>query len=363
MTNGRLRFRSSFEPFASRGEPSTDLAQGEFRSRTVLSRTVTNQGQPNLIRETTRESKRPLSEQERDQLLRQLTPRDIAILTALSQYRYLDQAQLQQLFFPSPRSTQLRTAWLKDRGLVLHWLRLGPQGWQRHPSVLLLSARGAGLLAALRAEDPGPGVRRSHHAQAHCFHLTHDLEANGFFVALAEASHSLRDEGLYHWVGEGTCRILYRERKAAFAPDGWGRYLTPAGEVVVLLEWDRGTESPQRLGVKANEYVEYFQGRSNAELNHVLFVASTPAREGVIQSTIARRLPAGHRPCCRFWTTSLDRLQEEGPLAAIWSAVGGSPDRLRLAGLSARVRSERSAADCIGKPAWWERRVGGGEGA
>ena len=133
--------------------------------------------------------------------------------------------------------------------------------------------------------------------------------------------------------------------------------------MVLLLEWDRGTESPQRLGVKVSEYVRYFERRREAEVNNVLFVASTPVREGVIQSVIDRRLPSGTRPCCRFWLTSVDRLQEEGPLAAIWSPVGSGLDRLRLAGLPARPRSERSAADCIGKRTWWERRIGGGEGA
>jgi hypothetical protein len=354
-----LRVSPTLQPFVSGSEAPSNPVPGGVRTRTVL----TNQGQPNLIRESTPESDQPLSGDETDLLLRQLTPRDVAILTALSQYRYLDQAQVQQLFFPSPRSTQLRTAWLKVQGLILRWQRLGPQSWRRHPSVLLLSVRGAGLLSALRAQDPRPAVRRSQHAQANCFHLTHDLEANGFFVAVAGASAPLQGEGLYHWVGEWSSHLAYKERGAAFAPDGWGRYLSPTGEVVLLLEWDRGTESPQRLGVKVSEYVRYFERRREAEMNNVIFVASTPVREGVIQSVIDRRLPSGTRPCCRFWLTSVDRLQEEGPLAAIWSPVGGGPDRLPLAGLPARPRSERSAADSIGKRHWWERRIGGGEGA
>ncbi len=359
MSGDYFRIQPSVEAFAARSEPSSDLVKGQIRTRTVL----TSKGQPNLIRESSPEADQPLGERDRDILLRQLTPRDVAILTALSQYRYLDQSQLQQLFFPSPRTTQLRTAWLRDQGLVLRWLRLGPQGWQRHPSVLLLSGRGARLLAAICAEDPRPGVRRSHHAQTHCFHLTHDLEANGFFIALAAASSRLPREGLYHWTGEWSSRLIYRQRGAAFAPDGWGRYLTPTGEVVLMLEWDRGTESPHRLGVKVNQYVTYFQGRRDAELNHILFVASTCPREDVIRSAIERRLAPSHRPCCRFWSTSVDRLQEAGPLAAVWSLVGGGSDRLRLSELPTRPRSRRSAADCICKPTWWERRVGGGEGA
>jgi hypothetical protein len=122
-------------------------------------------------------------------------------------------------------------------------------------------------------------MRRSRHALAHRFHLLHDLEANGFFIDLANASRPLEGEGLYHWVGEWGCREIYRARGAAFAPDGWGRYLSPSGEVVFLLEWDRGTESPQRNGQKASQYISYFTGRRDAQLNNVLFVVEHGIRE------------------------------------------------------------------------------------
>src|ERR1700737_2996438 len=42
---------------------------------------------------------------------RPLTPRDLAILLALDQYRYLDRHQLQTPFFAGPRSCQYRLEW------------------------------------------------------------------------------------------------------------------------------------------------------------------------------------------------------------------------------------------------------------
>src|ERR1700737_4432418 len=51
----------------------------------------------------------------RDQ--RPLTPRDLAILLAVDQYRYLDRHQLQALFFAGPRSCQYRLEWLVPQGL------------------------------------------------------------------------------------------------------------------------------------------------------------------------------------------------------------------------------------------------------
>jgi hypothetical protein len=298
-------------------------------------------------------------------LLRSLTSRDVAILTALYQYRYLHRHHMQELFFQRPRTSQERIKWLKDQHLIHRWLALQPPGWRRRHSVLLLSTRGALVLAACRGEHFSPFVRRSRHAQEHCLHLTHDLETNGFFVTLAAASRALPAEGLYHWVGEESCRRIYRERGRDLTPDGWGRYLTAQGEVVFFLEWDRATESPQRLSTKVSGYVRHFLGRRDAERNHILFVAPGPAREVAIRKVIDRLRPSDSRgPICGFWTTNLDSLQDRGALGAVWQSVGNEREfRVSLGTFSAQPRSSRRIGDCVGKPGWWERRPGGGEGA
>src|SRR5260370_7701071 len=54
-----------------------------------------------------------------EDLLRSLTARDVAILTALDQYRYLDRQQLEELFFQGPRSSQLRLRFLSQSGLLV----------------------------------------------------------------------------------------------------------------------------------------------------------------------------------------------------------------------------------------------------
>jgi len=287
------------------------------------------------------------------------------ILTALYQYRYLDRHHVQELFFPGPRSSQRRIKWLKDQHLIHRWLALQPPGWRRHHSILLLSVRGAWVLAACRGEHSDRFARRSRHAQEHCLHLSHDLETNNFFVALAAASRPLTTEGLYHWVGEESCRRVYRERGRDLTPDGWGRYLTAEGEVVFFVEWDRATESPQRLGTKVSGYVRHFLGRRGAELNHVLFLAPGPAREVAIRKVIDRLRPSESRGAiCRFWTTNLAYLHDRGPLGDIWRSVDTEAAvRLALRGFAAQPLSGRRVEDCVGKPGWWERRPGGGEGA
>ena len=162
------------------------------------------------------------------QLLAGLTSRDVAILAALDEHRYLDQEQVRQLFFDGQRHTQIRTKWLRDQHLIQRWIALQPPGWHRLHSVLLNSVRRAGVLAATRGQDARPYTTRAREAAEHCLHFVHDLGANGFFTSIAAAARQLEDEGLYHWIGEAGCRREYRGRGAWITPDRWGRYLRPS---------------------------------------------------------------------------------------------------------------------------------------
>ena len=341
---------------------------------------------PLLLQENNPRTDAPLTLQDLARLRASLTQRDLAILMCLEAYRYLNLHQLELLFFPSSRAAQIRLKQLKDFGLLQRWKVIEPPGITRRPSVFLLSPRGARVLAASRSEDPTSLVRQARMAELHCLNVTHDLEANDFFVDLSVASHDLPDQGLSHWVGEATMRSVFRggQRRSrlgesAPASDGWGRYLTPGGEVIFDLEWDRGTESLQRLGQKIRSYIGYFKNRRDAELHHVLFVLPHPAREEAVLNRIKKELPTFALSCCRYWSTNRPLLESLGPLASIWldakppkeprddrGLIWRAPapgQRLGLAELPASRRQPRDVLACIGKPGWWHRRPGGPEGA
>lgn len=290
-----------------------------------------------------------------------LTARDSAILLALDQYRYLDREHIADLFFVGRRQAQLRLEHLLWRGLLHRWPGTRWQNAPLAPCSYVLTTSGARHIARLRDQDARPICDRSRRAREQTYHLRHDLEANRLFVKLAAGARDLLDQGLYHWLGEVTCRAAY-ERDGSPPSDGWGRYLLSDREVTFDLEWDRGTEHARRIRQKASGYVTYFRGRRDADLHHVLFVAPTRVREGELHDLIEPVLPK-HANLCRFWTTAVETTSILGWLGPVWQQIAGPPRRHALAHLPGLPRGTRAAADCIGKNRWWERRPGGGEGA
>jgi hypothetical protein len=280
--------------------------------------------------------------------------RDMAVLATLGQHHYLTTGHIEALFFRTARRAQRRMHKLEAWQLVARWHQMEPRqvgGWRRHKDVFLLTARGASLLAHYLRTEPRPLIRRAFSAFHYALHVEHALGALDFFASLVHASRDLPDEGLYHWLGDDGVRRALEERDPELAPDGWGRYLTAGAEIGFHLEWDQGTETPQRLRAKARAAVA-------AGAGHVLWVAPWPAREQTIRAALTR--VGGDGPAV-FRTTNARLLRELGPLGHVWKDLGVGRCQ-RLTDLPGLARTELQVEDCLGKPGWWERRPGGTEG-
>lgn len=99
---------------ASRFSRTHQEATAQLISSSPLStpgRTPYKFNRPFLIRELPTNASQRFTQQVISELVRTLTTRDIAILTALSNYRYLNRDQVEQLFFPSRRVSQRRIKW------------------------------------------------------------------------------------------------------------------------------------------------------------------------------------------------------------------------------------------------------------
>lgn len=271
-----------------------------------------------------------------------------------------------------------------NQGLIYRWKMSELPGITRRPSLLLISPRGARLLADLRGESPWPYIRRAKDARDHCWHVVHDLEANGFFVDLVLASRLTLGEGLLRWIGEETIRFerrlntsRYRLRLPIATPDGVGWYLFRGKIVRFDLEWDRGTASMSRLRQKVRTSVRYFEAVRQATRANVLYVMSSAMREESLRAVIEDEFNSDF---CRFWTTTVRQLDAQGPLGQIWCEATPLDDdeedqsifasrrrkrqplrRIRLTELPDYGATPLTVGDCIGKPHWWERRPGGGE--
>lgn len=315
--------------------------------------------------------------------LRRRRLREQGLLTMLSEHRYLTTELIHALFFTgrSRRAVQkslrsLRAASATGEhgvhlGLVARWAQMEPvvawdqatpriSGWRRRTSLWLLTERGAAAVAVYRNLEPKAVMRRSLFASEYLSDLEHALDTNSFFVGLAAAARERPDEGLYNWVGDNAMRRNYQELGLDLAPDGWGRYLTASKEVVFALEWDRGTEGAQRWTRKAQTYARERAGPERAARS-LLVVVPAPTRERSVREAAARGLPPAS--AVRLWTTHAPLLAERGPLGDVWLECGVvAGERSRLTDLPGRPRTARRIDDCIGKPTWWERRPGAGEG-
>jgi hypothetical protein len=116
------------------------------------------------------------------------------------------------------------------------------------------------------------------------------LEANQFFVGMASDCRNRPDQGLLVWFGEEHVRA---ERRAAHqykrpipTLDGTGIYLVAGARIVFDLEWDRATESLDRVREKIRVYIGYFEQYRDAEQHHVLFVVTSNHRENNLRHTI-----------------------------------------------------------------------------
>jgi hypothetical protein len=280
--------------------------------------------------------------------------RDMAALACLGQHHYLTTAHVEALLFGHLRGAQRQMRKLEEWGLVTRWHQMEPReigGWCKHPDVFLLTARGAAVLARYLRVEPRPVIRRAFSAFHYAYHLDHALGVNSFFASLIVASRPVPDQGLYHWLGDDGVRRAFTEQDPELAPDGFGRYLTESAEIGFHLEWDAGTEPPQRLRAKARAALAAVRG-------HVLWVAPWPAREQTIRSALERE--SGGR-VAGFWTTHAGLLRAQGPLGEVWRGLEQDARRT-LTTLPGRARGPLQIEDCLGKPGWWERRPGGTEG-
>ncbi|MGA2036513.1 MAG: replication-relaxation family protein [Acidimicrobiales bacterium] len=251
-----------------------------------------------------------------------LTERDRSILTMLSRHRVFTTDQLAEMYFDNINTAQHRLTTLYKLRLLDRFQPLDHR-YASLPYHYVLDQLGAMVVAAERGEDLDKSRWRADKALAigKSQRLRHLVGVNGFFSAMVAESRCRDDCDLSLWWSERHCAGQF-DRIAQ--PDGLGVWEDAGNRVVFCLEYDRSTETLDRLAKKLGSY-EDLQVASGLAY-WICFCFGHPRREAGARRVLAQAtVPVA--------TAALGPVQR--PHEAIWAPVGYEGVRLRLTELAA----------------------------
>jgi hypothetical protein len=250
-----------------------------------------------------------------------LTERDRSILTMLYRHRVLTTDQLAEMYFDNTNTAQHRLTTLYRLRLVDRFQPLD----HRYASLqfhYVLDQLGAMVIAAERSEDLDKSRWSADKSLAigKSQRLRHLVGVNGFFSALVAESRRRKDCDLSLWWSERHCANQF-ERIAQ--PDGLGVWEEAGNQIVFCLEYDRSTETLERLGKKLKSYQDLQVASGLAYW--ICFCFGHPRREAGARRVLAEAtVPVA--------TAALGPTQR--PQDATWAPIGYKGLRLRLAELA-----------------------------
>ncbi|MDA8287840.1 MAG: replication-relaxation family protein [Actinomycetota bacterium] len=238
-----------------------------------------------------------------------LTERDRSILTMLYRHRVFATDQLAEMYFDNLNTAQHRLTTLYKLRLVDRFQPLDHR-YASLPYHYVLDQLGAMVVAAERGEDPDTSRWRADKALAigKSQRLRHLVGVNGFFSSLLAESRRRSDCDLSLWWSERHCASQF-DRIAQ--PDGLGVWEEAGNRVVFCLEYDRSTETLERLAKKLKSYEDLQLATGLAYW--IAFCFGHPRREAGARRVLAKAtVPVA--------TAALGPTQR--PHEAIWAPVG-----------------------------------------
>jgi hypothetical protein len=253
------------------------------------------------------------------ELARHLTERDREVALCLYNQQVLLTDQLALLFFSSRRRAQDRLLFLHRQRVLDRFYPASLRGAGKPQAHWLLDEAGAHLVAAsLDLDRKQLAWQRREDWHSHP-QLAHRLELNRFVTDLIAATLPDPTLGLAAWFGPREAAARMGEKmRGRLRPDAELIVLAPAGPVDLLLEWDRGTETLERLEEKLHRY-------RTAERKLYEF----PGPRSILFVVPGRRRLANLRELCSHlgegsWpilATTAAELPSAGPLACIWQRL------------------------------------------
>ncbi len=266
------------------------------------------------------------------ELARHLTWRDREIATCLYDHQVLATGQLELLFFSSRRRCQDRLLFLYRERVIDRFYPPGPFGSGKPQAHWLLDEAGAILAAASLGVEPKQlGWSRREDWSSHR-QLAHRLEANQFVCDLIAATLPDPRMGVTAW--DSTRRAAeHLDSRRSVRPDAGIILDVPAGPIECFLEWDRGTETQERLQEKIEHYqIAEAKLHNETQICSVLFVVPGQGRITTLRRAYQALEPKREHHRQDSYLVNLDgrwpmlattktALRDAGPLSRVWESI------------------------------------------
>jgi hypothetical protein len=296
------------------------------------------------------------------ELARHLTERDREVALYLYDQQVLTTDQLTLLFFSSKRRAQDRLLSLYRQRVLDRFYPQSRFDAGKPQAHWLLDEAGAHLVAAsLNLDRRHLDWQRRDDWASHP-QLAHRLEVNRFVTDLIATTLADHLAGVVAWFGPRQAAARLGERmRGTVRPDAELILAAARGPVDLLLEWDRGTETLDRLDEKLRRYrkAEYKLNYEDDEPRSILFVLPGLRRLDNLRELCGDLDRDGRWPILA--TTARD-LRTAGALAPVWQRLDADTPPQRLSDLP--VRRDLGAVDFAGAlgrrwrsdaPGFWER--------
>lgn len=257
-----------------------------------------------------------------------LQPRDILIVQAVYECRFLSRAQIQRLFnFHCVTRANIRLRKLFDHGYLSR--RFLPTVKGSGVAVYCLGSKGIPLIAEhLDFDEQLVKSKRRDALEVKDFFLTHDLLVNDVRIATVLACRNNPELQFVQWIDQRECGLAVGTRATqnqgrVFSPDGYCQYRYQGKLYAFFLELDRSTMSSKRFLTKVQNYLEFGLSGSYREqfgLNFFRVFVVTLTRERLFNLKAAvERITSK-----MFWFAIAPEVLPDRLFGRVWHRAGQS---------------------------------------
>lgn len=261
-----------------------------------------------------------------------LQKRDIEILKAIFQFRYLTRSQIQNLFnMKSVTRVNIRLRKLFDNKFLDRYYR--PTLLGSSEAIYTNGISSCNIIAeSLGVTNEEVKRRRRLDQTSRSKFLEHNLKVNDFRISLINELNANPGFELKQWQDARDCEIKFKYRKAgketitSIKPDGYFEFQYQNKLYSFFLELDLSTSSHNKLKEKLENYYQFkknslFKQKHGRGIFYVLTITKTAKRADNLHQ-LANQFNSDI-----FWFTSIDRIPDNILFGQIWKKSGQIEER------------------------------------